>query len=97
MEDGEGHLVGTCTVVIDRKFTHGLCTFDHIEDLRLDINQACHNTHGRLLIQEASNVAHSRYRVDMSLADERVLACYDDIFDRNDLIQQSILFPENFV
>jgi len=45
------------------------------------------------------NVAYSRqcYRADMALADDRTLICYDGMFDRKDLIQQSILFPENFV
>jgi len=99
MEDEEGYLVGTCTVVIERKFTHGLCKFCHMEDLYLDINRASHGAHGCLLIQEALNVARSRecYRVDMALSDERTLGYYDGIFDQKDLIQQSILFPENFV
>lgn len=98
MEDGEGRLLGTCTVVIERKFTHGLCKFCHMENLYLDTDQARHDTHGRLLIQEALNVAHSRqcYRADIALSDERTVACYDGIFDRKDLIQQ-FLFPENFL
>ena len=98
MEDGEGRLLGTCTVVIERKFTHGLCKSCHMENLYLDTDQARHDTHGRLLIQEALNVAHSRqcYRADIALSDERTVACYDGIFDRKDLIQQ-FLFPENFL
>ena len=89
-------LIGTGTIFIENKLTHGGCKMGHIENILIDEKERG-NGYGKLLVNELLKIGNERecYRVDLNCNAE-----LEDFYKKSGLAQNGIhmnvYFAEHF-
>ena len=96
LEDIAGNLIGTGTLLIEKKLTYGGCKMGHIENVLISTNSRGKG-HGEQMIKHLLNLAKTKscYRVDLNCHAELEEFYKKNNFTKNN-ISMHIYFKENF-
>jgi glucosamine-phosphate N-acetyltransferase len=89
-------IIGTGTLLIERKMTYGGCSMGHIENILIDKNYRS-NCYGEKIVKELLEIANKKkcYRVDLNCSSE-----LERFYSKNNLekkhICMNIYFNNNF-
>lgn len=96
IEDNEHNLIGSGTIFIEEKLTHGGCKMGHIENVLIDENYRG-NGYGELLVKYLLEICKENkcYRVDLNCNSELEEFYQKNNFEKKHLCM-NIYFKENF-
>jgi glucosamine-phosphate N-acetyltransferase len=96
MEDPLQNLIGTGTLLIEEKLTHGGCKMGHIENILVH-QEYRGNGHGEILVNYLLDIAKTNgcYRVDLNCHSELENFYKKNNFNK-DNISMNIYFKNNF-
>ena len=91
------NLIGTGTLLIEKKLTYGGCKMGHIENILIDENYRG-NGYGELLVNHLLKLCKEKkcYRVDLNCNSE-LENCYKKMNLKQKHICMNIYFKENFI
>ena len=96
LSDNDNNLIGTGTIFIEEKLTHGGSKLGHIENIIID-EKYRGKGYGELLVNYLLNICNNKkcYRVDLVCTTE-----LEHFYNKNNInknnISMSILFKDNF-
>ena len=96
LEDIAGNLIGTGTLLIEKKLTYGGCKMGHIENVLISTNSRGKG-YGEQMIKHLLNIAKTKscYRVDLNCHEELEKFYKKNNFTKNN-ISMHIYIKENF-
>lgn len=96
IEDSNNNLIGTGTILIEKKLTNGGCNMGHIENILID-EKYRGNGYGELLVNYLLGIGKENkcYRVDLNCTSELEHFYQKNGFEKKHLCM-NIYFKENF-